>query len=267
MHAWYWLATGLVAGLLARLVLKKTHMSLAAELALGAMGGLATGALVRFAGIINPETGGGIHIFIALVGAIGTIATIHVIWRLSLRAGIIIAATVKPSDAEHSLANLGARERRVLAKFLRHEIVARNANIEAREQSTFGQRAADRIAGFGGSWAFLGLFFAILFAWMLYNNETVKPFDPYPFILLNLVLSCVAAAQAPIILMSQNRQAQKDRIQTQLDYEVNLKSEVEILALHDKLDALRDQEWRETLLDLHRKQLELLQKLERSANT
>jgi uncharacterized membrane protein len=81
------------------------------------------------------------------------------------------------------------------------------------------------------------------------------------------VLSCIAAVQAPIILMSQNRQSQKDRIQTQLDYEVNLKAEVEILALHDKLDALRDQEWREQLLELHKKQLHVLEKLERSAGS
>ena len=265
MHAWHWLVTGLVAGLIARLVLKKTHMSLAAELALGGLGGLATGSLVRFTGVTDTSSSNVVHVLVALTGAIGTIAAIHFIWRLSLRAGKFIATTVKPKPADLSgaLASLGDRERRVLSKFLRRETVARNANVEAREQSTFGQRAADKIANFGGSWAFIGLFLAILIAWMLYNGQAREAFDPYPFILLNLVLSCIAAIQAPIILMSQNRQSQKDRIQAQLDYEVNLKSEVEILALHDKLDAVRDQEWQAMVLELHRKQIELLERLER----
>ncbi|HET8711765.1 MAG TPA: DUF1003 domain-containing protein, partial [Spongiibacteraceae bacterium] len=248
MHAWHWLVTGLIAGLIARLVLKKTHMSLAAELALGGLGGLTCGALMRFAGVTDADSGDAVHILVALTGAIGTIAAIHFLWRMSLRAGKLIATTIKPVDLNGALANLGDRERRVLGKFLRREIVSRNANVEVNEQSTVGQRAADKIANFGGSWAFIGLFLAVLVAWMLYNQQAKDAFDPYPFILLNLVLSCIAAIQAPIILMSQNRQSQKDRIQAQLDYEVNLKSEVEILALHDKLDALRDQEWRETLL-------------------
>lgn len=267
MHAWHWLVTGLVAGLIARLVLKKTHMSLAAELALGGLGGMATGTLMRFAGVTNPESGDTIHIAVALIGAIGTIAAIHFVWRLSLRAGKLIATTVRPTDLNSALANLGERERRVLGKFLRRELVTRNANVEERERATFGQRAADKIAGFGGSWAFIGLFSAILVTWMVYNAQVRQPFDPYPFILLNLVLSCVAAIQAPVILMSQNRQSQKDRIQAQLDYEVNLKSEVEILALHDKLDAIRDEEWREKLLAMHKKQIYLLEKLARSNGT
>ncbi len=267
MHAWHWLITGLIAGLIARLVLKKTHMSLAAELALGSLGGLATGSLMHFAGVTNSDSGDAIHIIVALTGAIGTIAAIHFIWRLSLRAGKLIATTVKPADLNSALANLGDRERRVLGKFLRREIVARDANVEAREQATFGQRAADKIASFGGSWAFIGLFCAVMVTWMLYNHSAAKAFDPYPFILLNLVLSCIAAIQAPIILMSQNRQSQKDRIQAQLDYEVNLKAEVEILALHDKLDALRDREWRATLLELHKKQIHLLESLQRASSS
>ena len=121
----------------------------------------------------------------------------------------------------------------------------------------------DQIAAFGGSWAFLGLFGALLVAWMLFNLDSRRPFDPYPFILLNLLLSCVAAMQAPIILMSQNRQAQKDRLNAAADYEVNMKAEMEILALHEKLDELREQAWRD-LIELQQRQLTLLQKLEQA---
>ena len=120
---------------------------------------------------------------------------------------------------------------------------------------------ADHLASFGGSWAFLGLFFAIMLAWMVYNTERSQPFDPYPFILLNLVLSCLAAVQAPVILMSQNRQASRDRVAAQLDYEVNLKAELEILELHEKLDGLRERAWTE-LLALQERQIALLDQLE-----
>ncbi|MDB6060333.1 MAG: putative rane protein [Verrucomicrobiaceae bacterium] len=263
MHVLHWLLTGLVAGLFAR-VLTGARMSLGAELALGSIGGLATGTLMRYIGITSPGTGGVIHILIALVGAIGTIVAMHVVLRLSNRAGRFIAASIKPAGVESKLATLGERERRVFEKFLSGEIVARDATVEQQEQTTLGQRAADRIAGFGGSWAFMGLFAAILFAWMRYNSEATDPFDPYPFILLNLVLSCIAAAQAPIILMSQNRQSEKDRLHARLDYEVNLKAEVEILALHDKLDELRDREWHKELLDMQRRQIALLEKLEKT---
>jgi uncharacterized membrane protein len=103
-----------------------------------------------------------------------------------------------------------------------------------------------------------------MFSWMLYNSEIAKPFDPFPFILLNLLLSCLAAIQAPVILMSQNRQAERDRLNARLDYEVNLKAEMEILALHEKLDELRERAWRDLLVTQER-QLELLRKLESAA--
>lgn len=264
MHVWQWLLTGLAAGLIARLVLKGVPMSLGAELALGSLGGVATGALLRFVGITNPESGV-IHIAVALVGAIGMIAAMHAVLRTTHQAGRLISAAIKPSDFESGVAALGERERRVLGKFLKRETVARDVTAEEREYTSLGQRAADRIASFGGSWAFMGLFAVVLLTWMLFNSETHRPFDPYPFILLNLVLSCVAAAQAPVILMSQNRQAEKDRLHARLDYEVNLKAEVEILALHEKLDELRDRAWRE-LLEIQQRQLALLEKLERASS-
>jgi uncharacterized membrane protein/uncharacterized membrane protein YeaQ/YmgE (transglycosylase-associated protein family) len=263
MHVLHWLLAGLLVGLIAR-ILTGARMSLGADLALGSIGGLATGSLMRFVGITSPGSGGAVHAAIALVGAIGTIAAMHAILRLTNHAGRLIAASIKPIDMESKLSTLGEHERRVLGNFLSRQVTARDATVEEQEQTTLGQRAADRIAGFGGSWAFMGIFAAILCAWMLFNSETNKPFDPYPFILLNLVLSCVAAAQAPIILMSQNRQSEKDRLHARLDYEVNLKAEVEILALHDKLDELRNREWRDELVDMQRRQLELLQKMEKA---
>ena len=105
---------------------------------------------------------------------------------------------------------------------------------------TLGQRVADRVASFGGSWTFIFLFSSIILVWMLLNLGLlwIRPFDPYPFILLNLVLSSLAAVQAPIIMMSQNRQADYDRQQAERDYQVNLKGEIEIRLLHAKMDAV-----------------------------
>ena len=117
--------------------------------------------------------------------------------------------------------------------------VTRNANIEEEERLTFGDRVADRVASFGGSWTFIFLFAGTLLAWVLVNTELMRhPFDPYPFILLNLFLSMLAAIQAPVIMMSQNRQTQKDSLRNDLDYQVDLKAELEIAHLHKKVDQI-----------------------------
>ena len=165
-------------------------------------------------------------------------------------------------DLQGLLRALGERERGILAHMLRRTRVTRDPNVVFDERLTFGERLADRVASFGGSWTFIILFLVAMGVWMLRNAESAAPFDPYPFILLNLVLSCVAALQAPIIMMSQNRQAAKDRLDAQHDYEVNLKAEMEIMALHLKLDELRERQWTE-LLDLQRRQLALLEDLVR----
>jgi uncharacterized membrane protein len=108
--------------------------------------------------------------------------------------------------------------------------------------ATFGERLADRVAAIGGSWAFIGAFAVVLLGWMLINSPVMKAFgivfDPYPYIFLNLMLSTLAAIQAPIIMMSQNRSAAKDRLSAEHDYQVNLRAELEILRLHDRLDAI-----------------------------
>ncbi len=126
---------------------------------------------------------------------------------------------------------------------------------------SFGLRAADAVAHFGGSWTFVGLFAAVMLGWVGLNAVLLlsrgQTFDSYPYILLNLFLSMLAAIQAPVILMSQNRQAQKDRITAEHDYEVNLKSELEIMLLHEKIDALRNHQWAE-LIEIQREQLMLL---------
>jgi uncharacterized membrane protein len=139
------------------------------------------------------------------------------------------------------LTNLSKRERRVIAAIAGHRHVTVSINRTVEELETPGERLADRVAQFGGSWTFILLFLAFLAGWIVLNTVLFSRagFDSYPFIFLNLMLSMVAALQAPIILMSQNRQAARDRIAAALDYEVNLKAELEIMALHEKLDALR----------------------------
>jgi uncharacterized membrane protein len=161
--------------------------------------------------------------------------------------------TIKKLDAEsrrllgHGFRELETEERRVILQIIRRASIARNIADETDEAMTFGQRLADRVAEIGGSWGFIIGFGIFLTIWAVLNgllltHGGLKPFDPYPFIFLNLILSMVAAIQAPVIMMSQNRQATKDRAAAEHDYEVNLKAELEILALHEKLDALRTRE-------------------------
>ena len=137
-----------------------------------------------------------------------------------------------------SVDSLTAAERRVLGLVVqRHALGSTRADVAT---PSFGERVADKVAKFGGSWTFIGLFAFVLVAWVVVNSLLLRhPFDAYPYIFLNLMLSMLAAVQAPVIMMSQNRQATKDRADAENDYAVNLKAELEILALHDKLDALR----------------------------
>jgi len=148
---------------------------------------------------------------------------------------------------EEGYADLPDRERRVLELVAQRMSVSQDINLNFDKARTLGDRLADRIAAFGGSWTFILIFTAAITAWVvaniwLFTRLGDRPFDPYPFILLNLFLSLVAAIQAPIIMMSQNRQAAKDRLQASHDYEVNLKAEIEIMALHEKMDELRQKD-------------------------
>src|SRR5439155_6435248 len=131
-------------------------------------------------------------------------------------------------------------ERSVVTQIARRGRVSRMVQQEYEAAMTVGEHVADKVAKFGGSWTFIGIFGGILLVWMGINTWVLvhRPFDPYPFILLNLVLSTLAALQAPVIMMSQNRQSEKDRMQATQDYEINLMAEIEIRDLHDKLDSL-----------------------------
>ncbi|MEO7602997.1 MAG: DUF1003 domain-containing protein [Sphingomicrobium sp.] len=136
--------------------------------------------------------------------------------------------------------DIGNEERRILAEIVRGATTSRDANEVADSHATFGERLSDRVAAIGGSWTFIIIFGLVLISWMLLNTEILakfdESFDPYPYIFLNLMLSTVAAIQAPIIMMSQNRQSANDRVAAKLDYETNLRAELEILRLHEKID-------------------------------
>lgn len=147
-------------------------------------------------------------------------------------------------------------------KIRTQQVHIKNVNDALKTKETFGQRIADGIAKFGGSWTFIIAFIFILVAWISLNTLPLffEPFDKFPYILLNLALSCLAAIQAPIILMSQNRQTERDRVEADNDYEVNVKSEVEIHLLHEKIDYLMESKWQH-LTELQQLQIELLQEL------
>jgi len=138
---------------------------------------------------------------------------------------------------------LSSVEKKVIESIAENTSVSENINESFRDSLTFGQRVADQIAAFGGSWTFIGLFFAFIAGWILINTLWLvgdSIFDPYPFILLNLGLSSLAAFQAPIIMMSQNRQASKDRLEQKATYEINLKLELELMRLHEKFDSMQE---------------------------
>ena len=143
-------------------------------------------------------------------------------------------------------------------------LLAKNVNVEFDRKSTLGERLADKVAEFGGSWRFIITFFIVMVMWIIMNSVLLlrKPFDPYPFILLNLVLSCLAAIQAPIIMMSQNRQEAKDRLRSEHDYQINLKAELEIRFLHEKIDHLLAQQW-QRLVEIQQIQMDLMEELVR----
>lgn len=161
---------------------------------------------------------------------------------------------------------MDARTQRVARHITERIHISRDTQREFEESVTIGQKAADAVAKFGGSWTFIFIFLAVLVVWVLLNSIILlnynKTFDPYPYILLNLFLSMLASIQAPIILMSQKRQAEIDRKNAEHDYEVNLKAELEILLLHEKMDTLREKQWDE-LIALQKQQLEMLDVLSR----
>jgi len=163
---------------------------------------------------------------------------------------------------EKDKGELSLLESEVVRSMKEHELLSRDLNTDFKEQLTLGQRMADRVAEFGGSWNFILCFAAVMIFWIVTNSIVFiwRPFDPYPFILLNLVLSCLAAIQAPVIMMSQNRQESRDRLRAEHDYRVNLKAELEIRHLNEKIDHLIIHQW-ERLLEIQQIQMELMEEL------
>jgi uncharacterized membrane protein len=168
---------------------------------------------------------------------------------------------------EESKGELTELDDEVVKSLKEHELVSRNVNDEFSQDLTFGQRLSDRLAAFGGSWVFIMIFGVVLCIWITINTIGLmsKPFDPYPYILLNLVLSCLAAIQAPVIMMSQNRQESKDRLRSEHDYRVNLKAELEIRHLNTKMDQLLHHQWAR-LMEIQRVQMEMMDQLARKQN-
>jgi uncharacterized membrane protein len=167
---------------------------------------------------------------------------------------------------EKDKGELTALDQQVVTSLKEHELLSKNVNIEFDRRLTLGEKLSDRLADFGGSWGFILGFAAVIVVWIAINSFALlhRTFDPYPFILLNLVLSCLAAVQAPIIMMSQNRQEAKDRLRAEHDYRVNLKAELEIRHLHEKIDHLLMNQW-QRLLEIQEIQTELMEELTRKS--
>ena len=165
---------------------------------------------------------------------------------------------------KEEVGELSKLEQEVIDSLTEQETLTENINRAFEKSITFGQRVADRVAAFGGSWIFIGTFFLLLAAWIGVNSlaTLLGPFDPYPYILLNLMLSCLAAMQAPIIMMSQNRIEARDRLRSENDYQVNLKAELEIRHLHEKLDVLLKHQWQK-LLEIQQIQMDFMKELMR----
>ena len=165
---------------------------------------------------------------------------------------------------EQGVGEVTALEAETVERIHRQDTLATDVDAELDRGQTLGERVADRVADFGGSWAFILLFGGVIVLWMGLNSFLLvtRAFDPYPYILLNLVLSCLAALQAPVIMMSQNRQESRDRVRARNDYLVNLKAELEIRLLHEKLDHLLHHQW-ERLMEIQEIQVELMNELAR----
>ena len=165
---------------------------------------------------------------------------------------------------QDEIGELSTLDQEVIESLQQHEIVSENISTQFDRKLTFGERLSDHIASFGGSWRFISLFGAVLFGWIILNAIFLldRGFDPYPFILLNLILSCLAAIQAPVIMMSQNRAEARDRLRAENDYKINLKAELEIRHLHEKIDHLLRKQYNR-LFEIQQIQIELLEELTR----
>src|SRR4030095_1303292 len=157
---------------------------------------------------------------------------------------------------------LSVLDKQVIESMKEQELLAANINVEYDRQLTVGERMADKLADFGGSWLFISIFAGMMFLWISLNSSllVMRRFDPYPYIFLNLILSCLAAIQAPIIMMSQKRQESRDSLCSEHDYRINLKAELEIRNLHEKMDHLLVNQW-QRLINIQDIQMELMEEI------
>jgi uncharacterized membrane protein/uncharacterized membrane protein YeaQ/YmgE (transglycosylase-associated protein family) len=264
MHTVIWILSAFAAGAVARVTMKGRNRGYLGDVALGLLGSVLGAWILRFLrGEVPP--GNAASLMVAFTGAILLVAVGRLVLTIARQTGRFASEVVQGNvlpDLETQVRRLSSMERKVLSRVLGRGQLPR-VEEAFKDQLTFGERLADRVATFGGSWTFLGVFGAFMLGWMFLNTQAQRPMDPYPFILLNLILSCLAAVQAPVIMMSQNRQASKDRLEAQLDYQVNLRAEMQIGALHLKLDEARASGWQE-LVEMQRRQLEVLERIERA---
>ena len=254
-----WIIIGVVAAAIARGIMRERSFGLLGDLMLGLLGAIVGGWVFHWLGFNSPHDLLR-HAFVSLVGAVVVLGLARWLRPVVRETEKLLGGTGEVSDLETHIRRLGEWERRVLERTLKGPTPLRDPNAVYDATLTFGQRLADKVAAYGGSWLFICTFLVIMGAWIAVNTNEQIRWDPYPFILLNLMLSCLAALQAPIIMMSQNRQAVKDRLDARTDYEVNLRAELEIQRLHAKLDAQRAGEWKE-LFELQQRQIELLDRI------
>ena len=253
------LVTGMLAGWVAGLLMKGRDYGLFGNLTLGLIGSLVGDGIMHLLGFGATEDWWR-HGIVSLLGAMLVLGLARRLKPVSREARRVLGDAGGIADIEAQFKKLGDLERRAMQHLLGHSTKPLDPNKMFEDQMTFGQRVADQVAKFGGSWTFIGIFMLFMLIWMSINVSLHKPFDPFPFILLNLILSCLAALQAPVIMMSQNRQNAKDRVMATNDYEVNLRTEMDLAKLHARFDELREQQWVQ-LVEMQRRQIELLERL------
>jgi len=251
-----WIATGAIAGAIAGYVMKGRSYGPLGNILLGLLGSLVGGWFMQLLGGSSAAA----WWQRALVAALGAIVVLAVARALHPLARPSRTVEEEPGDVdlEARIARLSPFERRIVTRILQRP-KTQDPNEAFDEQMTFGEKVADQVASFGGSWTFIGLFLLFMLGWMIFNSQAQRPIDVFPFILLNLMLSCVAALQAPVIMMSQNRQSAKDRNDAKLDYEVNVRAEAQIARVLETIEG-RDATIRE-LVEMNRRQLAMLEKL------
>src|SRR4030095_9239979 len=202
MQAFIWLISGLLAGWLARIVMKGRKSGFVGDVTLGILGGVIGAWMLGSLGGKVPRAGSPTHVAVAVVGAMVLVGMGRLLQRATYHAGLTTGNGSVPgvTELETYVKRLGDVERRVLSAILRRQPGSKDTAREPTELA-LGQRVADAIAEFGGSWTFISLFAAFLLGWVLLNSTRDQEWDPYPFILLNLLLSCLAAIQAPVIMM------------------------------------------------------------------